>query len=903
MRLAAASILLLLTAVAPLAAQQEALPPPGAVVKSITFLPQAGESLFELLEFKVGEPFSPDALRTSLKNIFRLGVYTDVRALWEPVAGGIALTIELAEIPLVEGVTVRGSGPLSKRAVISAARLDRNPRFDSDRGRAIVEAIENRYRREGYWAANVQLYFMTNLETGGIRLEISIAPGGKTMPREMELEGFPVLSKEEIFKVFSSTGVKKPFKENEFEADLERLRKHYKEQGYLTVDVVAGEAELDQQANAVDLKLTVNAGPLIELHFDPAGAAVRNWHDLIPFQDRNVPLDRIVENGRSNVERRLQTLGYVDAAVESSVEVDFEQGSVSIALAVVKGVGFKVGRLEIEGIGKELESRIRPQLSLTRKGWFAAATFSRENLEADIRRVLQLLGNEGYRQAVLVDRQVERRDADRRVDVRLMFDTGPLTRVRNIVFRGNGSASEEQLTEVAGFEAGGVLSSAAIARSLENLISYYDKEGFAEARITTSIVGSSDFRDLTFEIEEGRASRIAKVIIAGNEITRDGVIRRALTFGEGDPFSRRELTESQRTLYRLGVFNRVVVGGVDDQLGRSDRRVVVRVREVSPYSLLYGIGLDSEEKLRFSFGVSNSNVAGRNVEISFNTRVSSLQQRYQISFRAPRLFRGRIDNFLRFFYEEVREQGFSARRKGVMVESAGFSFAGWDIIGRYQYKWIDLFDEVEGFFISRFDRSIRLSLLSTILTRDRRDDIVDPTRGYLANAILQYSPGWLASEADYFKSQFQFYHFTPLPAGSVLAAGARLGLAWPFSGSEDLPLSEQFFFNGITTLRGFELSEPRPEEIGQMPFTVYGNALLISNLEVRFPLWWDLGGAVFYDFGAAFPYVDDFNFGDLVHASGLGLRYATPLGPLRIDYTWDLSGYDETLVFSFGHAF
>ena len=899
----AASILLLLTAALPLAAQEEALPPPGAEVKSITFLPQAGESLFELLEMKVGEPFSPDALRTSLKNIFRLGVYSDVRALWEPLEGGIALTIELEEIPLVEGVTVLGAGPLSRRAVVSAARLDRNPRFDSDRGRAIAAAIEERYREAGYWNANIQLYHMTNLETGGVRLEINIAPGGQTMLRKLELEGFPVMSEEEILAIFSSTSIRRPFREKGFADDLERLKNRYIEHGYLTIDIISGEPEFNRQDNAVDMRLTVNAGPLIELSFEPSETVVRDWRELIPFQDRNVPLDRIVENGRGNIERHLQTLGHIDAAVKSNVEVDFELGSVNVTLSVARGTGFKVGRLEIEGLDKETESRIRPQLSLTKQGWFATATFSRENLEADVRRVLQLVGNEGYRQAVLIDREVERHDGDRRVDVRLIFDTGPLTRARSIVFSGNESISADVLAEKAGFEAGGVLSSTAVARAMENLISFYDAEGYAEARIATSIVGSAETRDLVFEIDEGRASRIAKVIIAGNDITHDGVIRRALTFGEGDPFSRRELAESQRSLYRLGVFNRVVVGGVDDQLGRRDRRVVVRVRETSPYSLLYGIGVDSEEKLRFSFGVSNTNIAGRNAEVSFSTRVSSLQQRYQISFRAPRIFRGRIDNILRFFYEEVREQGFSARRKGVMVESSGFRIAGWDIIGRYQYKWIDLFDEAEGFFISRFDRSIRLSLVSAILTRDRRDDIVDPTRGYLANAIFQYSPGWLRSEADYFKSQFQFYTFKPLPAGSVLAAGARLGLAWPFAGSEDLPLSEQFFFNGITTMRGFELSEPRPEDIGQMPFTVYGNSLLISNLEFRFPLWWELGGVVFYDSGSAFPYVSDFSFSKLVHAAGMGLRYATPLGPLRVDYTWDLSGYDETLVFSFGHAF
>jgi outer membrane protein assembly complex protein YaeT len=896
--------LLMLILTAALAAAQEGGPPPlGAVVKSITISPAPSESVYELLEFRVGMPLAPEALRTSLKNIFRLGIYSDVRALWQPVAGGVAITIELEEIPLIEGVTVLGNGPLSKRTVISAARLDSNVRFNADRGQEITALIEQRYKAAGYWAADVSLYSMVNLETGGIRLEININPGEATVLREFNLDGFPVLPREEILSVLRRTGLKRPFREDAFRRELELLKKHYFAQGYLTADVAAGVPVFDREANAVDLNLTINAGPQIALNFKPGESAPRGWQDLIPFQDRNVPLDRIVENGRRNIERRVQSQGFIDAVVRSTVEVDFELGSVNIDIGLERGVGFKVGRLTIEGIDRGLQDKIWPQLSLTKKGWFAAATYSRENLEADVRRVLQLLWNEGYRNAAVLDRRLERRDAEMRVDVTLVFDSGAPTRTREVFYQGNKSFTTERLADVSRFRTGQVISADALTEALERLRQFYDSEGFAEARIAANIPSTGDTPDLIFEISEGERSSVAKVIIAGNEITNEGVIRNALTFREGSPYSRTGLAESQRTLYRLGIFNRVVVSGVDEQLGRPDRRVVVRVSETSPYSLLYGIGVDSEEKLRFSFGVSNSNVLGRNIEVSFSTRVSKLQQRYQLSFRAPRTFRGRIDNIVRLFYEEVRDLGFSARRKGLMVESTGFSTAGWDIALRYQFKWIDLFDEQPGVFISRFERNIKLSLLSTILTRDHRDDIVDPTDGYLASAIIQYSPGWLGSEAEFVKSQFQFYFYRPMPARSVLAGGARLGLAWPFSGSEDLPLSEQFFFNGITTLRGFELSEVRPEEIPEKPYSVYGNALLVSNLEFRFPLWWELGGVVFYDFGSAFPYVGDFDFGNLVHASGLGLRYATPLGPLRVDYSWDLSGYDRALVFSFGHAF
>jgi outer membrane protein insertion porin family len=257
---------------------------------------------------------------------------------------------------------------------------------------------------------------------------------------------------------------------------------------------------------------------------------------------------------------------------------------------------------------------------------------------------------------------------------------------------------------------------------------------------------------------------------------------------------------------------------------------------------------------------------------------------------------------VRLFYEEVRELGFSARRKGLLLESTGFTWRGWDITGRYQFKWIDLFDEQPGVFISRFERDVKLSLLSAVLTRDRRDDILDPSRGNLANVIVQLSPSVIGSEADFVKSQFQYFDYRPLPAGAVFASGLRIGLAWPLAGSDEIPLSERFFFNGLTTLRGFELSELNPEG-GEPEFAIEGHALLIGNAELRFPLFREFGGVFFYDLGAAYPYVGDINLSDLVHAAGLGLRYRTPLGPLRFDYSWSLRGDDRTAIFSFGHAF
>ena len=902
MRIVLVTLVIALLAATP-AHGQDQPPPLGARVVSVEITPPpSNESLYDLVELRVGDAYSPDAVRQTLENIFRLGIYSDVRALWEPSGDGIAMTIELDEIPLVEGITVPDSGPVSRRAVISAARLDQDLRYDMDREAEIAEGINNLYRQHGYWGAEVRLYSMVNLDTNGIRLEISILPGEPTLLRSVTLRGFSVLPDEEVIGIMQEVALQEPFLQDSLQRDLDRITRYYSQNSYYSVDVFAGDPVYESAENVVDLEITVNAGPPINLSFAPEERK-GEWKQLVPFQDRNVPLDRIVDNGARNIERRLRERGNIDAKVESTFDFDPVSGEVVISFQVQQGIGFHVGRLDIQGIEPRLVKQIMPQIEMSKKGWFASQIFSNENLQADVQRVLKLLRDEGYRSAILTNRHTERVNESRRVDVTLFFDPGPLSRVSGVSFSGNVTFDAEQLTEAAGLSEGDVLSSANLQNALESLRSFYDAEGFAEVLVAAEVSGTGERMGVEFTIEERQRSLITKIIIAGNESTDESVIRRAITFSEGDPFSRTSLSDSQRALYRLGIFRRVVISSVDEQLTRSDRRVVIRVDESKPYSILYGVGLDSEEKMRFSFSVSNSNVGGRNIETSFSTRVSSLQQRYQLSFRAPRLIQGRIDNFVRLFYEEVQEIGYSARRKGLLLETTGFQWAGWDLTGRYQFKWIDVFDVNPGIYISRFDSSVKLSQLSAVATLDRRDDIVDPSSGFLSNVIVQYSPGWLGSEADFIKGQFQYFHYYRLPVNSVFAAGVRTGLAKPLMGSENLPLSERFGFNGITTLRGFELSELDPAEEATLDFNTIGNALFIGNLELRFPLLQDFGWVVFYDVGAVYPFISDINLHDLIHASGLGLRYATPLGPLRVDYTWDLGSDREKMIFSIGHAF
>lgn len=891
------------------------LPPPGAVIKKISISPAQGEKLRDLLEINEGEPFTQEALQTSLKNIFRVGVYSDVKALWKADGDGIILSIELEEIPKVEGITIRGGAPLSRQQILSLTRLDRDPRFESGRDQMIIRLLRERYMTLGYYAADVQIYAMTNLGTGGVRLEIDIDSGDPTIIRAIEFKGSPELAAEEIIEVFKETAVGRQLKEAGLRNDIRRLQDYYIRRSFLTVDIQKPILIPDYDMNDISVELTINAGPLIEVNFSPADVDSVRPLDLIPFQDRNVPLDRIVANGETKILQQLIAEGHKDAAVQASIRMDEEAetfafneetGAIIIDVAINKGIAYKVRNFQVSGIRKDLEKQIIPQLKLTKKGWFHRVQYSKTALEDDKRRVLQLLRSAGYDSPTLASEAIEPAPALGSIDIKLVFDPGPLQKIGKIEFNGNEEIPDEVLLQTAGLNEGDTITSELLSSTLNSLISFYDSRGFAEAKIGYGTVRSGALTNLIFNIDERQRSRVKKMIIAGNEITSEKVIKRALKLREDRVFSRRLASESQRMLYRLGIFTRVQIQTIDEELEPPERRLVVRVDEASPYSILYGFGVDSEERFRFSFGFSNINLAGRNMKIGFNTRVSHIQQRHQLSFSAPRLIKGFQESAVRLFYEEDQKPGYAARRKGMLFESVGLDWRGWDLTGRYQYKWIDLFDVKPNYVIPRFDSPIRLSLLSFVLTRDKRDDLINPNRGYLTSVITQYAPGWLGSQVGYLKNRFQFFNYAQIQPGTVFAMGLRLGLAWPLSDSEDVPISERFFAGGSTSLRGFKLDYAgpltEPDETGKQ-YPLGGNALLVANLELRLQLLENVGGVVFYDFGNVFPSISDLNLYKLTHSLGIGFRYNTPLGPLRVDYGKSLRSKDFGFFFSVGHAF
>jgi outer membrane translocation and assembly module TamA len=283
-------------------------------------------------------------------------------------------------------------------------------------------------------------------------------------------------------------------------------------------------------------------------------------------------------------------------------------------------------------------------------------------------------------------------------------------------------------------------------------------------------------------------------------------------------------------------------------------------------------------------------------ELGFN------EYRVVATFREPRIFDTRADLLVTGIVEQAVRSSFNFRRRQARAE-AGLRFRqNYGVTGRYSFERTELFDERftdpdEPLLIDRFFPQVRLSKVSLSLFRDTRDDGLDPNRGMFLSADNDLALRALGSQVGFAQTFLGAlaFHRLPWQRRTVLALAGRVGVAQGFSRTvndqvvEDLPASERFFAGGDTTVRGFSLDRLGTEDtITETGFPRGGNGVVVLNAELRFNVWRSLGMVGFLDAGNVFLRASDIDLTDLRSAAGFGLRYRSPIGPLRIDLGFNL---------------
>jgi len=554
------------------------------------------------------------------------------------------------------------------------------------------------------------------------------------------------------------------------------------------------------------------------------------------------------------------------------------------------------------------------------------------------------------RQNVIVPERAT--DDERRVELVLEIAEGPRTVVRAVSFDGHTVMTDDALRAAAALAPGRPFSEIDVIAARDRIELEYRNRGYDQIIVQSNVALAENdtAADVRFTLSEGPQVIVDRVLIVGAVRTNPETIRRELLLRPGQPLGYADSVESRARLAALGLFRRVTIEEIAH--GAEPRRdVLVRVEEAPPTTIGGGGGLEGAFRLRTDetgqaverfelvprgfFEIGRRNLWGKNRAVNLFARVSVRNRdvgldedgmplpestangygfneyRLVTTFREPRVFGSRTDVLVTGILEQAIRSSFNFARRELRAEAGLRLTPVYSLSGRYAFERTELFDErfttsEDQGLIDRFFPQVRLSILSTSFLRDTRNDLVDASRGTLITSTADLAMRAIGSEVGFVKTYFEAYSFRQLPAArrTVLAVGARLGLANGFprlvtgedeDGSpivarvDDIPVSKRFFAGGDTTVRGFSLDRLGDEStISPQGFPTGGNGVLILNGEMRVGVVGPLQAVGFMDSGNVVARASELRLGELRTTAGFGIRYRSPVGPIRLDLGFKL---------------
>jgi outer membrane protein insertion porin family len=435
-----------------------------------------------------------------------------------------------------------------------------------------------------------------------------------------------------------------------------------------------------------------------------------------------------------------------------------------------------------------------------------------------------------------------------------------------------------------------------LARDRDDLLSAFHDAGYPQAEITpeVSFTEDADQAQVVLHVQAGQEVTVDHVVVAGLDVTREEVVRRELRLREGGPLGLGPLLESQRRLGGLGIFERVSLTEIDPE-SRPARSVVISTQEGPRTSVSPAIGYGERDGLRGSVEVTRRNLFGMDRTLAGFARVSFNGLRLLTTFREPYALGRPQEVFVTAFREEEAREAFSFVRYGALVQGGRTVPRGWSFVFRYTYQRTSSFNIQNPDLVTREFTNSTLAGPSSSIINDTRDDPLDPHRGRFLSADLQLSHALLGGDS-FVKTFLQAATYERLHPRVVLALGGRLGLGRTFGDPRLLlPRPDRFYAGGDYSLRGFRLDTvgPTAPDANGVPVATGGNALLLGSAELRVDTGHSFAVAAFSDVGNVYGLASRLTLDDLRYSAGVGLRYRSSLGPVRVDWGYKLNHRPE----------
>ena len=668
------------------------------------------------------------------------------------------------------------------------------------------------------------------------------------------------------------------------------------EMGYFT-DV---QAETSDTEGGKELAFIVSERPQIrDIEFKGNKEIEKDkLKELLTFKANTIlDLNKIRES-ISKIKTEYENSGYYVADVQYKIETVGEN-QIKLVFEINENDKVLVKRIILLG-NKEYNDDALKKIMQTKEGswssWISSkGTFKENMLRGDVEILSSHYLNNGYIQASVEEPQVFLTPDKRWIYITIRIEEGKKFWLGKIDFKGDILDSVDDLSKNVKLKEGDVFSRDRLRQDIVSLTDMYGDKGYAFANIVplTTLDHEKRIVNITFDISKGELVYFERILITGNVKTRDKVIRRELKVAEGELYHGTRLKKSRQKVNNLGFFDEV---NLSTERGSSTNKLnlIIDIKERPTGTLSVGAGYSSIDSFVMMGSVSQGNLFGRGQKLQLSAEFGEKRKTYNLGFTEPRLLDTEISAGFDIYNLEKQYTDFTKKSNGGDIRF-GFPLGFEETRGylTYRYEESEIFDisTSAGKYITDQAGRNTLSSITASIVRDTRDSYLAPMSGSNNSASTEVAGGFFGGTRSFVKHLGNSSWFYPVFWDTSVMLHGAIGYAEGTEGKE-LPIDERFFVGGMNTVRGFDPRSLGPKD--ENGIVIGGNKELIFNVEYLFPLAKEAGlrGVIFYDAGNAFGDNEVYDIESLRTSAGYGIRWYSPIGPLRLEWGYNLNPKD-----------
>jgi len=631
---------------------------------------------------------------------------------------------------------------------------------------------------------------------------------------------------------------------------------------------------------------------------------------VVTVTANNIISTQDVQKSTDAIRQLYKDEGYYSTTVDSET-TPTKTGKVDITFTIKEGHKVYIKEITLTGNTTFNSKTLLKILQTSKKGWLSWLTDSgilkRDLLAQDADRIVAYYSNNGFIDAKVSEPEITQKDEW--LFINFNIAEGDRYRVGTLDLTGDLLEDKSTLLSLSQIIHEPYFSRKTLHDDVLKITDHYAEKGYAFAEIIPATTKDDTNKrvNITLDIKKKELVHINRIVIKGNSRTRDKVIRREIDVKESGLFNSVALKKSQERLNRLEYFESVEINPVPT-MDESLMDLQVNVKEKATGNFSIGAGYSSVDSFMFMSEVSQNNFLGKGQRVSLKANISGTSSQYNFNFTEPHLadskllFGFDLFNWMREYDDFTKDsQGF------------GFRFGypiwrQWKMSTGYTFEDSTLKDvKATASQIIKDSMDIHItSALGLGFSMDTRDKLTDPSKGSLYTINSKYAGGFLGGDADFTKFEGSSSWFFKVPWDTTFHY--KLAAGYTFANTNGkLPVYEKFYLGGMNSIRGFKSSHISP--LAANGDKIGGGKMWYSNVEWIFPLVKDAGlkGLVFFDCGNVYDEHADWDFGDIKKSVGTGFRWLSPMGPLRLEWGYNLAPTDKEVQsnwdFSLGGSF